>query len=212
MFFREKEENKEKMMSYLGSLLKQQVADEDFRIAKAVAKNEAKMAQEEYEKFMRAQKELKEINDYRLETIKRKEMEQMKKEREDEELMRKKVETDLMHQIYEAEKAKKRGVKLQEISEQNLKIHVNDYLKFRYVLMNWKIEWNFFFNLQKERKEKEKQVRQEDKEHVLKEMELLELEDDQFRDYATRVIDYMGKHGRNTYPMKKVLEYFFFLF
>ena len=200
------------MMSYLGSLLKQQVADEDFRIAKAVAKNEAKMAQEQYEKFMRAQKELKEINDYRLETIKRKEMEQMKKEREDEELMRKKVETDLMHQIYEAEKAKKRGVKLQEISEQNLKIHVTDYLKFRYFLMNWKIEWNFFFNLQKERKEKEKQVRQEDKEHVLKEMELLELEDDQFRDYATRVIDYMGKHGRNTYPMKKVLEYFFFLF
>lgn len=113
------------MMSYLGTLLKQQVADEDFRIAKAVAKNEAKMAQEEYEKFMRAQKELKEINDYRLETMKRKELEQIKKEREDEELMRKKVETDLMHQIYEAEKAKKRGAKLQEMSEQNWKLHVS---------------------------------------------------------------------------------------
>lgn len=37
-----------------------------------------------------------------------------------------------------------------------------------------------------------------------KEMELLDLEDEQFKDYATRVIDYMGKHGRNTYPMKKV--------
>ena len=57
------------MMSYLGTLLKQQVADEDFRIAKAVAKNEAKLAQEEYEKYMRAQKELKEINDYRLHTV-----------------------------------------------------------------------------------------------------------------------------------------------
>ena len=56
-------------MSYLGTLLKQQVADEDFRIAKAVAKNEAKLAQEEYEKYMRAQKELKEINDYRLHTV-----------------------------------------------------------------------------------------------------------------------------------------------
>ena len=66
---REKEENREKMMSYLGSLLTQQVADEDFRIAKAVAKNEAKLAQEEYEKYMRATKELKEINDYRLQTV-----------------------------------------------------------------------------------------------------------------------------------------------
>ena len=47
-------------------------------------------------------------------------------------------------------------------------------------------------------------MRQSDKEHVLKEMELLELEDAQFKNYADRVIDYMGAHGRNTYPMKKV--------
>jgi hypothetical protein len=32
----------------------------------------------------------------------------------------------------------------------------------------------------------------------------MELEDKQFEDYANRVIDYLGKHGRNTYPMKKV--------
>lgn len=35
-------------------------------------------------------------------------------------------------------------------------------------------------------------------------MELLGLEDAQFKNYADRVIDYMEKHGRNTYPMKKV--------
>lgn len=34
----------------------------------------------------------------------------------------------------------------------------------------------------------------------------MKLEDKQFEDYATRVIDYLGTHGRNTYPMKKVLN------
>ena len=34
----------------------------------------------------------------------------------------------------------------------------------------------------------------------------MNLEDKQFEDYATRVISYMEAHGRNTYPMKKVLN------
>ena len=42
------------------------------------------------------------------------------------------------------------------------------------------------------------------REYVAKELELLNLEDKQFEEYATKVIDYMGKHGRNTFPMKKV--------
>ena len=29
-------------------------------------------------------------------------------------------------------------------------------------------------------------------------------EDKQFEDYSTNVIEYMEKHGRNVYPMKKV--------
>jgi hypothetical protein len=35
-------------------------------------------------------------------------------------------------------------------------------------------------------------------------MELMNMEDKQFEDYATKVIDYMEHHGRNVYPMKKV--------
>jgi len=44
-----------------------------------------------------------------------------------------------------------------------------------------------------------------DREYIAREMELMSLEDKQFEDYATNVIDYMDKHGRNTYPMKKVV-------
>lgn len=47
-------------------------------------------------------------------------------------------------------------------------------------------------------------MRNADKEFVLKDMELLSLEDKQFEDYANRVIKYMEERGRNTYPMKKV--------
>lgn len=43
-----------------------------------------------------------------------------------------------------------------------------------------------------------------DRDFVQKELELIKLEDQQFEDYATRVIDYMKQHGRNTYPMERV--------
>lgn len=58
--------------------------------------------------------------------------------------------------------------------------------------------------MQKERKDQEKQIKFADRDFVLREMELMNMEDKQFEDYATKVIDYMEHHGRNTYPMKKV--------
>ncbi len=42
-----------------------------------------------------------------------------------------------------------------------------------------------------------------EKEFIAKEMEQMKLEDNQFEEYASNVIDYMERHGRNTYPMKK---------
>ena len=45
-----------------------------------------------------------------------------------------------------------------------------------------------------------------DKEFVQRELELMNLEDKQFEDYASRVIDYMKQHGRNTFPMERVSE------
>lgn len=42
-----------------------------------------------------------------------------------------------------------------------------------------------------------------EKEYIAKEMDMMRMEDMQFEEYATNVIDYMDKHGRNTFPMKK---------
>ena len=52
----------------------------------------------------------------------------------------------------------------------------------------------------------DKRVRFADKEFVQRELELMNLEDKQFEDYASRVIDYMKQHGRNTFPMERVSE------
>jgi hypothetical protein len=50
----------------------------------------------------------------------------------------------------------------------------------------------------------EKLARQEEKDFILQETKLLEMEDKQFEDYANRVLDYMERHGRNVIPMRKV--------
>jgi hypothetical protein len=50
-------------------------------------------------------------------------------------------------------------------------------------------------------------MRDADKDFIQRELELMNFEDKQFEDYATRVIDYMKQHGRNTYPMEKVLNH-----
>lgn len=68
-FEREKEDRREKIMANLGSLLKTQVEDEEFRIAKAIAKNEAKLAQEQMFKEMKFRKELAEIHQHRMDTV-----------------------------------------------------------------------------------------------------------------------------------------------
>jgi hypothetical protein len=66
---RQKEDHRERMMSYLGSLLKQQVEDEDFRIAKAVEKQENKRAKEEREKELKFKREIDEIAKHRIDTV-----------------------------------------------------------------------------------------------------------------------------------------------
>jgi hypothetical protein len=57
------------MMAYLGAMLKQQVEDEDFRIAKEVAKNEARVLREEQLKDMKFKQDMDEINKHRIETV-----------------------------------------------------------------------------------------------------------------------------------------------
>lgn len=66
---RKKEDHRERMLAYLGSLLKQQVEDEDFRIAKEVAKNEARTLEEERLKEQKFKEAMDSINKHRIDTV-----------------------------------------------------------------------------------------------------------------------------------------------
>ena len=130
---RNKEEHRDAMMAYLGSLLKMQVEDEEFRIAKAVEKQEAKRAKEENDKEAKFRNELEEINKHRIDTIQRKEADKQAKQREEDELMKMKVEADLKYQVFESEKGLKIRQKLKEQSQANSKL----------IVRLLKIEWNY---------------------------------------------------------------------
>ena len=58
------------MVSYLGSLMKEKVTDEEFRIAKAASKREAALFQEELFKNLKKQKDILSMNEHRKETVK----------------------------------------------------------------------------------------------------------------------------------------------
>jgi hypothetical protein len=122
---REKDEQKERMLAKIGMQLKEKDTDEDFRIAKALAKREAKEYNEEIVKNLKYERDQHEINLYRKETIERKEAERRLREKEDAEFMKKKMETDLLYQMYEREKGAKRQQEMNEISKKNKKLTVS---------------------------------------------------------------------------------------
>lgn len=175
---KEKDDKKERMIAKIGLQLKDKDTDEDFRIAKALAKREAKEYNEELVKNLKNEKEMHEIHLYRKETMQRKDVQRKEREVEDVEFMKKKMETDQLYQMYERDRAVKRQNEMNEISKKNTKLN-------------------------KELKEKEVKARFVEKDYIAKEMELMKLEDQQFEAYTSNVIDYMDQHGRNTYPMKK---------
>lgn len=177
---KEKEEQKERLISKIGVQLKEKDNDEDFRIAKDLAKKEAKEYNEEIRKNLKYEQDMHKIHLHRKETMQRKAEEKKQQEKEDEEFMKKKMETDLLYQMYEREKQNKRQQDMNDIQKNNSKLIKN-------------------------RKEKAEKERFLEKEYIAKEMELMKHEDKQFEEYTTNVIGYMEKHGRNTYPMKKVV-------
>jgi hypothetical protein len=68
-FFREKQEARDHMIGYLGSLQKRAEADYDTQIFRARAQREAKELREEQEKLDKQQKMQELINQHRQKTV-----------------------------------------------------------------------------------------------------------------------------------------------
>ncbi|CAF3726847.1 unnamed protein product [Rotaria sp. Silwood1] len=175
----EKQEARDHMIGYLGSLQKRTEANYDTQIFRAQAQREAKELREEQEKLDKKQKMQESINKYRQETMKRREVEKEIEQRDDLEMRQKKAEADQLFLLYQQEKDKQRNQDAQALSEFQLK-------------------------QTQERKDREYGLKSSELDEVQLDKHINEIERQQYQDYAGRVISYMEENERNTYPMKKV--------
>ncbi|CAF1194855.1 unnamed protein product, partial [Adineta ricciae] len=175
----EKQDARDHMTGYLGTLQKRAEADYDTQIFRAQAQREAKEFREEQEKHDRQQKMQESITKHRIETMKRREAEKEMEQRAEAEINKKKGEADQQFLLYQQEKDKKRSQDAHELSQ----LHLQQ---------------------AQERKDRERGLKTGEVDEVQVEKQMNEIEREQFQDYAGRVISYMEENGRNTYPLKKV--------
>lgn len=142
LYFREKQEARDHMIGYLGSLQKRAEADYDTQIFRAQAQREEKELREEKEKLEKRQKMHASIEKHRQETvrtsfncnlneteinffflfkIKRRDIEKDMQQREDNEMRQRKDEADQLFNLYQQEKYKKRAQDAQMLSECHLR-------------------------------------------------------------------------------------------
>ena len=118
---REKQEARDHMIGYLGSLQKRAEADYDTQIFRAQAEREAKEAKEEKEKLEKRRTMQDSIVKHRQETVKRRQAQKEIDEREEAEMRQKKAETDQLYQMYQQEKDRQRRQDAQTLSNLHVK-------------------------------------------------------------------------------------------
>lgn len=174
----EKQKNLEKIREKLAAQMKQKFDDEDERIRNAVREAEEKRAKEEAEKEAKVRQMINAAAEHRNKQMK--EAEQKKKEARRQELedIRIKQAADEIFRRNEEEKVVRRHEEAK---------HLKD----------------FHSQQANERKQKDVMTREEQLALDKANMELLAMEEQQFQEYANKVIDHCEKGGRNTYALKK---------
>ncbi|XP_052096126.1 cilia- and flagella- associated protein 210-like [Mytilus californianus] len=177
----EKQKNLDRIRTKLAAQMTQKVSDEDDRIHKAVQEAEEKREKEEVEKELKMRKAMKESADHRH--VQLKEAEDKKKE-----LRRQELETIRIRQaadeIFRRNEEEKRVRKRED--NENLK--------------------NFHFDQTNDRKGKEIGKKQKELALDRANLELIAMEEEQFQEYATKVIEHCEKGGRNVYPLRKAAQ------
>jgi len=179
--FKEVQDHKDRMTTLLASQLKEKVDDEDNRIAKAVAAKEAKLEKEVAEKKKKLEESLKGIAAHRNEMLDRNKRQ---------ELAAKEAEFKLLDLRIQADEEFAR--KQEERRQLNLK--------------SMKKLQGYHMNQINDRAEQERVQRTEDLNYDNQIVNLLRIEEDQFQQYANKVIDDAVKNDRNPYPLKKAAK------
>lgn len=174
----EKQRHLEQIREKLAAQLKQKMDDEDERIREAVQEAEEKRALEEAEKEAKMKAIIQSQAEHR--NLQMKEGEQKKKEERRQELETIRIR-QAADEIFRRNEEEKRTRKFQD----------NRGLA------------QFHLNQLDTRKQKEHEERAQNFALDKANVELLAVEEQQFQEYATKVIDHCEKGGRNTYPLRK---------
>ena len=178
LFNRKKQDNVNKMVNKLDGQLKMKMDDEDARIVCAVEEREAAREKETMEKEKKLTHDLQEEAEHRMMQMKQREQQERDEKRRELETLYAKMEADKLF-------AAKQQEKYHQTRSGNAKL-----AKFHITQVG----------------ERQEQVVKEQKEKLemdKKNLELLTMEEQQFQEYANKVIDHCEKGGRNTYPLRQ---------
>ncbi|XP_038057279.1 coiled-coil domain-containing protein 173-like [Patiria miniata] len=173
-----KQDHVNQMVDKLDGQLKMKMDDEDDRIARAVEEREAAREKEAMEKQLNLEKDLKEEAEHRMLQMKQREQQEREEKRRELEALHVKMEADKLF-------AAKQKEKYQQARDGNARLA------------------KFHIKQAGERQEKTLKEEEEKLEMDKKNLELLAMEEQQFQEYAKKVIDHCEKGERNTYPLRK---------
>ncbi|XP_077978349.1 cilia- and flagella- associated protein 210-like [Glandiceps talaboti] len=176
--WQKKQDHTNTMIELLHQQLRQKVDNEDDRIARAVAQREAKEQYEDAEKEEKLKTDLLSIAEHRATQMKLAQEKEREIKRGERENLALRLEADNIFKKQQEEK--QTGMRgdakaLQDFHETQIT----------------------------ERRTKEGQAIQEQLDHDKRNVELLGLEEQQFQEYADKVITHCKRNGRNVYPLVK---------
>ncbi|XP_054828764.1 cilia- and flagella- associated protein 210 [Eublepharis macularius] len=178
---REIEENRENITKRLLAQMKEKIDTEDERIAREIAEAEEERERELTEKEEKKKADLKSITEHRINVMKTKEEKEKQEKREAKETLHKMIEADRVYQELEKDKKHRNhcaNLKLQET-------HVIQIAE----------------KLGRENREKQGEL------DYVKQREYIALcKEQEFQQYAKKVIDEESKTAPNLYPLLKVVQ------
>ncbi|XP_067938242.1 cilia- and flagella- associated protein 210-like [Watersipora subatra] len=177
----DKQTTLEKIREKLAAQMKTRVDDEDDRIRRAVEEAEEKQAKDDAERERKARAMIREAETHRLAMMKDAEKKAAEERLAELERIAIAREADEIFKKNEVEKASRRKQEAVNVA-------------------------GFRITQAEERLTKEQAARQKALAQDAKNVELLALEEQQFQEYATKVIDHCEKGGRNTFPLRKAAQ------
>jgi len=174
----EKQRRLEKIREKLSAQMKQMKDDEDDRLYKAVEESEAKMNAEENRKMEKQAKLLREMAENRNEQMRLQKEQEALERRKEQEMMRLRKETDAVFRKNEEEKRARQ-------------------------LADARLLQGYHQKQIDGRTQEEIDARNRELAQAKMNMDLLHLEENQFQEYAQKVIDHCEKGKRNTYALRR---------